>query len=824
MGCGDKPNDTAFTVFLNNPNSIYSSELVDDFNSSVSSPLQSKILSDDFIACLNPIDKSDDKSIIDSRIKTIANARNGMRLLKPRSEFEFEFNYDNFDATDQVSLELLKIYSQLNKDHLDYKAVRLIESILIQYKIKDHRDLYNYLTLSLALVDFYSYSTQNEKAYSTLFQGLNVLNKYDSNQSHIGIRDEFYEYSIILALREIDSAKYHDLIQYFYPKLSKAYLSTFDGLKLKSYIAQEEGIEICQDSTLKFLIKAKKKASIPFEHYTIDFNLGIYYWARDQDQAKYYFERALQYFESPCHREYFKTLIVLLNFDVEESNYKEYIDNYNQINQCSDKLKDIVLFLLPNYSDDITRITTDQDSILALYQKSREIAQVLYPGASSLHLQDFYGTNYARICNLIAKNPKKKNQDIQYLINTALDTKTRDLHRQQLQYQNNSNSNINDLLLSVNEFKSYSQDKKLVYEKLFKHYLDSTKVQNDYSKVSINIAKLSQKLINERTGILNIFRIEDSYILYYYDGKELIIKNLDRTYTDSIGTYIYNNLSNHKKGSKNELSSLLKSLETPKIDKLVIIPDGIFTYIPLLPEHLNCSSVFVFSNVSKYSDAINFIVDNSNSYLFSFSSKKDILIKAKLEYREMPYSIKEINSTAGIINVPRYNIKMGRDLDFTNYGPINLLHMSTHAYASNTNRLNNFILIKDQDGVPSKVFGYNFYNTKHLPKVAILSACETGIGLPAYGAGVQTLSRAFLDNGTQTVIKTLWKVNEKATAEFMIQMYTHWVTGISLHDALQKTKDYFITHEEYAHPYYWAGFVLEGNPHVYLEQPENSNN
>jgi len=103
------------------------------------------------------------------------------------------------------------------------------------------------------------------------------------------------------------------------------------------------------------------------------------------------------------------------------------------------------------------------------------------------------------------------------------------------------------------------------------------------------------------------------------------------------------------------------------------------------------------------------------------------------------------------------------------------------------------------------------------PKVICISACETGIGVHEYGAGVFSLSRSFIDNGGEAVISTLWKINEKATKEFMVLFYENWNSGLRLYDAIKRTQESFKHHKKYSHPYYWAGFVLEGNPTITLK-------
>ena len=86
------------------------------------------------------------------------------------------------------------------------------------------------------------------------------------------------------------------------------------------------------------------------------------------------------------------------------------------------------------------------------------------------------------------------------------------------------------------------------------------------------------------------------------------------------------------------------------------------------------------------------------------------------------------------------------------------------------------------------------------------------------GAGTYSIARSFLHKGSEAVMKTLWDVDDQATKEFMIMFYTKWKDGLSCGEALRETKQVFKSSKNYSDPTYWAGFILEGNPNLYISK------
>ena len=90
-------------------------------------------------------------------------------------------------------------------------------------------------------------------------------------------------------------------------------------------------------------------------------------------------------------------------------------------------------------------------------------------------------------------------------------------------------------------------------------------------------------------------------------------------------------------------------------------------------------------------------------------------------------------------------------------------------------------------------------------------ACRTALGKEIAGEGLNSLTRGFLHAGASSVVATLWSVDDRATAEFMARFYQRLlVEGVSPSRAMREAQLEMWESELWNAPFYWAGFVLEG--------------
>ena len=95
--------------------------------------------------------------------------------------------------------------------------------------------------------------------------------------------------------------------------------------------------------------------------------------------------------------------------------------------------------------------------------------------------------------------------------------------------------------------------------------------------------------------------------------------------------------------------------------------------------------------------------------------------------------------------------------------------------------------------------------------LVVLSACKSGLGKKIRGEGLTGLARAFLCAGTNSVLVSLWNVNDHSTSDFMTNFYRNMENQkMNKAEALKSARLQMIRSQKYSHPYYWAPFVLIG--------------
>lgn len=142
-----------------------------------------------------------------------------------------------------------------------------------------------------------------------------------------------------------------------------------------------------------------------------------------------------------------------------------------------------------------------------------------------------------------------------------------------------------------------------------------------------------------------------------------------------------------------------------------------------------------------------------------------------------------------------------------------LLHVASHFRFSPGTEVNSFLLLGDGQQLTLgdiRTQNYRFDNVDLLT----LSACDTGLGggRDAQGREIEGFGVIAQQQGAKAVLATLWPVADESTSQLMAEMYRRrqdqQLTKI---EALRQAQLSLLAQSRYAHPFYWAPFILMGN-------------
>jgi len=142
------------------------------------------------------------------------------------------------------------------------------------------------------------------------------------------------------------------------------------------------------------------------------------------------------------------------------------------------------------------------------------------------------------------------------------------------------------------------------------------------------------------------------------------------------------------------------------------------------------------------------------------------------------------------------------------------IHFATHGFLDESHPGRSGILLSrapesNEDGI---LQAGEIMRLKLNADIVTLSACSTGLGKLVTGEGILGLTRAFFYAGARNVVVSLWNVNDSATATLMESFYRNLRRGLTKSEALHRAKLSILHNSQlsWRHPYFWAGFVLEG--------------
>lgn len=196
-------------------------------------------------------------------------------------------------------------------------------------------------------------------------------------------------------------------------------------------------------------------------------------------------------------------------------------------------------------------------------------------------------------------------------------------------------------------------------------------------------------------------------------------------------------------------------------------------------------------------------------------------------YPPLTHASTEAAAVADLLGVPSYTETEAQETRFwSDVRGSGVVHLAAHGSYNVANPLYSAIHLSPVVGEDTSKIGRGDGRLEvhevvdldlRATQMVVLSACQTNVAevtranqVISAGDEIVGLTRAFFAAGTPTVISSLWTVDDAATEELMVSFYRHWLSGLGKAEALQMAQRDLQT--TYPSPFYWAGFVLSGDP------------
>jgi CHAT domain-containing protein len=373
--------------------------------------------------------------------------------------------------------------------------------------------------------------------------------------------------------------------------------------------------------------------------------------------------------------------------------------------------------------------------------------------------------------------------------------------------------------------------------------------------------KIQQDLLDSETACLEFFLGEKRSFVVLITRNKLVINLLPSrpAIEDSLKAYL-KVLSSPPRGRfpgfraarrlYREFVSPLEDQLGPSIRNLIIVPEGILCYLPFetlvrdggdessgkyLIETYRVSYAPSVSSLAllgrpQHEDAASrrILALGDPVYARHSSSagpgKKDygealreLYLDSGFDFSELKYSKKEVRDIARIFPPKSVDIYTGADAteDVVKKSPLTnyrIIHFACHGFLDERTPLRSALVLSLDEDLEEDGFlqAREIYDLRLNADLVVLSACQTGQGRLENGEGVLGLPRVFFCAGAKSIISSLWKISDRSTASLMRNFYRSLAGGADKAQSLRAAK-LMMLKSRFSHPFYWAGFVLNGD-------------
>lgn len=303
------------------------------------------------------------------------------------------------------------------------------------------------------------------------------------------------------------------------------------------------------------------------------------------------------------------------------------------------------------------------------------------------------------------------------------------------------------------------------------------------------------------------------------------------------------NLIQYTRSGNNLYKSIIEPVRKFLIsNKLLISPDNILSYLPFetipvrqisgentlfsdVPYLMNDFSISYTYSATLLGESLKKDYDISNSLIafapvYTGSINVDSLLNTRQNrsttLRDLPFARMEAEYVTAFTGGKLFINNNARESVFkSEAAKYDIIHLAMHTVLNDQYPMYSKLLFyQGKDSIEDGSLNtYEVYGVPLKAKMVILSSCNSGTGILHSGEGILSLARGFVYSGSQSVVMSMWEIEDRSGAEIIKSYYKFLKYGATKSNALRKARIRYLNQADMlrSHPYFWSSLVIYGN-------------
>ena len=290
-------------------------------------------------------------------------------------------------------------------------------------------------------------------------------------------------------------------------------------------------------------------------------------------------------------------------------------------------------------------------------------------------------------------------------------------------------------------------------------------------------------------------------------------------------------------------------------DELFISPDNIISFIPFetIPVTATSGENILYRNLSymmndfdiSYTYSATFMAESSKRpkwksnkvIAFAPNYSRPVEIESVINRQadrnflpDLPFARLEAQYVSEITGGVLFENNEAKESVYkSEAGKYDIIHLAMHTLLNDKDPMHSTLIFSQgNDTIEDRYLKtYEVYGIPLKANMVVLSSCNTGAGTLYSGEGILSLARGFIYSGSESVVMSMWEIEDRSGTEIVKKFYDYLMKGNSKSVALRKARRSYLTNADQlrSHPYFWSSLVVYGNnaplyyPRIWLIVP-----